>query len=100
MPVSRVWTACWEPPLDGRQQFLNELSTVVSAATQHAAAWECAHVKIERVMRAENEIKTAAERDAQYRTALGELLGISVIPTMLLVLLAIERNTRPENAGR
>jgi hypothetical protein len=57
-------------------------------------------VKIERVMRAENEIKTAAERDAQYRTALGGLLGISVIPTMLLVLLAIERNTRPENAGR
>ena len=43
---------------------------------------------------------TAAERDAQYRTALGGLLGISVIPTMLLVLLAIERNTRPENAGR
>jgi hypothetical protein len=101
-------------PLDGRQQFLNELSTVVSAATQHAAAWEWddrqryvaaamnqyAHVKIERVMRAENEIETAAERDAQYRTALGALLGIIVIVTMMLVLLAIERNTRPENAAR
>jgi hypothetical protein len=101
-------------PLDARQQFLNELSTVVSAATQHAAAWEWdnrqryvaaamsqyAYLKTERVMRAENEIKIAAERDAQYRTALGGLLGIIVILTMLLVLLAIERNTRPANAGR
>jgi hypothetical protein len=100
-------------PLDGRQQFLNELSAVVSAATQHAAAWEWddrqryvaaamsryAYVKIERVMRAENEINAAAERDSQYLTALDGLLGISVILTMLLVLLAIERNTRPENAG-
>jgi hypothetical protein len=51
-------------------------------------------------MRAENEIETAAERDAQYRTALGALLGIIVILTMMLVLLAIERNTRPENAAR
>jgi hypothetical protein len=51
-------------------------------------------------MRAENKIKIAAERDAQYRTALGGLLGIIVILTMLLVLLAIERNTRPANAGR
>lgn len=111
-PVLDRWLGKIAP--EGRQQFLNELSTVVSAARQHAAAWEWddrrryvaaamseyAHMKIDRVMRAESERETAAERDAQYRTSLGELLAIIVVLTMMLALFAIERNTRPANACR
>lgn len=95
-------------PEGDRQQFLNELSAVVALATQHSATWEWdnrqryveaamtryAHMKIGLLARAANAQADRAVRSEQYRMAVGVLLCIVGILTLLLVLLAIERNTR------
>lgn len=92
-----------------RQQFLNELSVVVALATQHAATWEWdnrqryvaaamsqyAHMKIDRLEQAQRAQISMEDRNEQYRMSVGVLLVVIGILTMLLVLLAIERNTRP-----
>jgi hypothetical protein len=93
---------------EGDQQVQSDLSAVVARATQHAAAWEWdnrqryveaammryAHMKIGLLARAENAQVDRADRSEQYRMTVGVLLCIVGILTLLLVLLAIERNTR------
>ena len=95
------------PPAD-RQQFLNELSAVVTLADRHAASWEWddrqryiaaamsqyALTKIDRVDAAERQIAARAERTDQFRMSLGTLMAFSGLLTLLLVLMSIERNTR------
>lgn len=95
------------PPAD-RQPFLNELSDVIARANQHAAAWEWddrqryvaaamsqyAHMKIERVTVAANAIEAQNDRSGQFRSSLGTLLALAAFLTVLLLLIAIERNTR------
>jgi hypothetical protein len=95
-------------PSADRQQFLNELSDVIARANQHAAAWEWddreryvaaamsqyAHMKIERVALATNAIEAANDRSGQFRSSLGTLLALAGFLTLLLLLMAIERNTR------
>jgi hypothetical protein len=95
------------PSVD-RQQFLDELSDVIARANQHAATWEWddrqrylaaamsqyAHMKIERVTLAANAIEAENERSGQFRSSLGTLLALAGFLTVLILLMAIERNTR------
>jgi hypothetical protein len=96
-------------PVSARQGFLDELSVVVAQATQHAAAWEWdnrqryvaaamteyARLKIDRITEAQNEQATLAGRDQRYMISAGVLVALIGVLTLLLILLAIERNTRP-----
>ncbi|CAB3803881.1 hypothetical protein LMG28688_05860 [Paraburkholderia caffeinitolerans] len=111
-PLLNAWLV--NVPLPDRQQFLNKLSEVVAHASQHAATWEWdnreryvaaamnqyARVKIERIASAEGAIEAAHDRSEQFRTSLGTLLALVGFLTLLLVLLAIERNTRHLRVGR
>lgn len=95
------------PPAD-RQPFLDELSDVIARANQHAAAWEWddreryvaaamnqyAHLKIERVTLATHAIEAQNDRSGQFRSSLGTLLALAGFLTVLILLMAIERNTR------
>ncbi|MFP6561779.1 hypothetical protein WJ542_26250 [Paraburkholderia sp. B3] len=95
------------PPPD-RQPFLDELSDVIARASQHAATWEWddreryvaaamsqyAHMKIERVTLAANAIEAENNRSGQFRSSLGILLALAGFLTVLILLMAIERNTR------
>jgi hypothetical protein len=95
------------PPSD-RQPFLDELSNVIARANQHAATWEWddreryvaaamsqyAHMKIARVTLAGNAIEAENERSGQFRSSLGTLLALAGFLTLLILLMAIERNTR------
>ncbi len=81
---------------------------VVALAGQHAASWEWdnrqryiaaamswyAHKKLELFSAARDRVATHDERLAQYRFSLIALLVVLVGLTILLVLMAIERNTR------
>ena len=100
-------------PITDRQQFLNELSAVVTLADQHAASWEWdnrqryiaaamneyAHTKIERLDAAERKAVAQGERTAEYQLSLGILLAILGLLTVLLLLMSIERNTRILRTG-
>lgn len=111
-PLLNAWLG--NVPLPDRQQFLNKLSEVVARASQHAATWEWdnreryvaaamnqyARVKIERIASAEGAIEAAHDRSEQFRASLGTLLALVGFLTLLLVLLAIERNTRHLRVGR
>jgi len=102
-PVLNTWLG--NVPVSARQGFLDELSVVVAQATQHAAAWEWdnrqryvaaamteyARLKID----AQNEQATLAGRDQRYMISAGVLVALIGVLTLLLILLAIERNTRP-----
>ncbi|WP_310633895.1 hypothetical protein [Paraburkholderia sp.] len=95
-------------PLADRQQFVDELGQVIAHATHHASAWEWddrdryvatamnqyARFKIERIASAQSLIEAAQARSAQFRSSLGTLLALAGFLTVLLLLLAIERNTR------
>lgn len=111
-PLLNAWLG--NVPLPDRQQFLNKLSEVVARASQHATTWEWdnreryvaaamnqyARVKIERIASAEGAIEAAHDRSEQFRASLGTLLALVGFLTLLLVLLAIERNTRHLRVGR
>jgi hypothetical protein len=106
-PVLNTWLG--NVPVSARQGFLDELSVVVAQATQHAAAWEWdnrqryvaaamteyARLKIDRITEAQNEQATLAGRDQRYMISAGVLVALIGVLTLLLILLAIERNTRP-----
>lgn len=101
-------------PSEDRQSFVNELSAVVALAGQHAAAWEWddrqryvaaamnqyARTKIERISAAQTEAAARADTADEYRVVLGVLLAMMAGVTVLLLLMAIERNTRGLRASR
>ena len=95
-------------PLTDRQRFLDELAQVVTRASQHAASWEWdnreryvaaamnqyAQVKIERIDATQSAIEAAHSRSEQLGSSLGTLLALAGFLALLLLLTAIERNTR------
>ncbi|WP_322103012.1 hypothetical protein [Paraburkholderia sp. J41] len=105
-PLLEAWLT--SVPLADRQQFLDELSEVVARATQRAASWEWdnreryvaaamnqyARVKIERIGAAQSTIRAARGRSEQLGSSLGTLLALAGFLVLLLLLTAIERNTR------
>jgi hypothetical protein len=105
-PLLEAWLT--SVPVADRQQFLDELSNVVAQATQHAAGWEWddreryvaaamnqyARVKIERISVAQSAIRAAHGRSEQLGSSLGTLLALAGFLVLLLLLTAIERNTR------
>ncbi|WP_042264210.1 hypothetical protein [Paraburkholderia heleia] len=111
-PLLEAWLA--SVPLADRQQFLDELSDVVARATQRAASWEWdnreryvaaamnqyARVKIERIGAAQNAIQAAHGRSEQLGSSLGTLLALAGFLVLLLLLTAIERNTRNSTGER
>ena len=96
-------------PARDRRAFVAGLTKVVTAANRHAASWEWdnrqryvaaamseyARIDIDRVTELANAQKRTAEKLADYRSALGTLLGVAATLTLLLTVMAIERNTRP-----
>ena len=109
-PVLNSWLG--NVPVAARQGFLDELSTVVAHATQHAASWEWdnrqryvaaamteyARLKLDRIGAAQNEEASLAGRDQRYLISAAALVALIGVLTLLLILLAIERNTRPRVA--
>jgi hypothetical protein len=109
-PVLNAWLG--NVPTTERQGFLNELSVVVALAMQHAQSWEWdnrqryvaaamteyARMKIDRLNEAQDEQARAAARDERYLVSAGVLVVLIGMLTLLLILLAIERNTRPDAA--
>lgn len=109
-PVLNGWLG--NVPVAARQGFLDELSTVVARATQHAASWEWdnrqryvaaamteyARLKLNRIGAAQNEEASLAGRDQRYLISAAALVALIGVLTLLLILLAIERNTRPRVA--
>jgi len=105
-PLLEAWLA--SVPLDDRQQFLDELSDIVVRATQRSVSWEWdnreryvaaamnqyARVKIERIAAAQSAIQTAHGRNEALGSSLGTLLALAGFLVLLLLLTAIERNTR------
>jgi hypothetical protein len=85
---------------------------VVARATQHAASWEWdnrqryvaaamteyARLKLDRIGAAQNEEASLAGRDQRYLISAAALVALIGVLTLLLILLAIERNTRPRVA--
>jgi hypothetical protein len=100
-------------PAPYRQAFVNELSDVVARANAHAASWEWdnreryvgaamrqyARLKIEHIAAADIAIASANARSENLRMSIGTLLGIAGFLTLMLLLLAIELNTRGLRTG-
>ena len=96
-------------PVQDRRAFVDGLASVITAANQHSASWEWdnrqryigaamsayARMNIERITQAADARKLVADRLAEYRDAMGTLLGVAAMLTLLLTVMAIERNTRP-----
>jgi len=105
-PMLEAWLT--SVPLADRQPFLDELSEVVAQASQHASAWEWddreryvaaamnqyARVKIERIDAAQRTLQAEQGRYVQLQSSLGILLALAGFLVVLLLLAAIERNTR------
>lgn len=110
-PVLGTWLG--NVPAAERQVFLNELSVVVAQAARHAASWEWdnrqryvaaamteyARLKIDRIDALQNEAASLAGRDQRYMISAAVLVAVIGLLTLLLILLAIERNTRPRVAA-
>ncbi|WP_042300035.1 hypothetical protein [Paraburkholderia kururiensis] len=106
-PVLNGWLD--DIPVQNRPAFVNGLAAVVTAANQHAASWEWdnrqhyvaaamseyARMTIDRLAEVADARKRAAEKLDEYRNAFGTLLGVAATLTLLLTVMAIERNTRP-----
>ena len=106
-PILNAWLD--DIPARDRPAFVAGLTQVVTAANQHAASWEWdnrqryvaaamseyARIDIDRVTELANAQKRTAEKLTDYRSALGTLLGVAATLTLLLTVMAIERNTRP-----
>lgn len=111
-PLLEAWLT--SVPLADRQQFLDELSDVIARAAQRAAGWEWdnreryvaaamnqyARVKIERIQAAQSAIQAAHGRSEQLGSSLGALLAVAGFLVLLLLLAAIERNTRHSGGER
>lgn len=106
-PILNGWLD--DIPARDRRAFVAGLTKVVTAAKRHAASWEWdnrqryvaaamseyARINIDRVTELADVQKRTAEKLADYRSALGALLGVAATLTLLLTVMAIERNTRP-----
>jgi hypothetical protein len=106
-PILNGWLD--DIPARDRSAFVAGLTKVVTAAKQHAASWEWdnrqryvaaamsqyARINIDRITELADAQKRTAEKLADYRSALGTLLGVAATLTLLLTVMAIERNTRP-----
>jgi hypothetical protein len=106
-PILNAWLDAI--PTRDRRSFVTGLTKVVTAAEQHAASWEWdnrqryvaaamseyARINIDRVTEVADSQKRTAEKLADYRSALGTLVGVAATLTLLLTVMAIERNTRP-----
>ena len=96
-------------PARGRPAFIEGLAKVIAAANRHAASWEWdnrqryvaaamseyARIDIDRFAELADAQKQAAGKLASYRGAMGTLMGVAATLTLLLTVMAIERNTRP-----
>lgn len=92
-----------------RQGFVSGLTKVVVLANQHAAKWEWdnrqryvaaamnqyAHTTIDDVTQWENVQAASAQSRQSYVISAFVLLCVIAVLTLVLLLLAIERNTRP-----
>ena len=56
---------------------------------------EYARMDIDRLTEIADARKRAAKKLVDYRSAMGTLLGVAATLTLLLTVMAIERNTRP-----
>ncbi|MGN6665788.1 MAG: hypothetical protein ACTHKH_02260 [Trinickia sp.] len=106
-PILNAWLD--NVPMGYRRQFVAGLAKVVTSANQHAVSWEWdnrqryvatamgeyARITIDRLSELADERKRAADKLADYRSAMGTLMGIAATLTLLLTVMAIERNTRP-----
>lgn len=106
-PILNGWLD--DIPAQNRPAFVNGLAAVVAAADQHATSWEWdnrqhyvaaamseyARMTIDRLAEVADARKRAAEKLDEYRNAFGTLLGVAATLTLLLTVMAIERNTRP-----
>lgn len=96
-------------PARDRRAFIAGLTQVIAAANQHSASWEWddrqryvaaamseyARIDIDRFAELADAQKQAAGKLAGYRAAMGTLIGVAATLTLLLTVMAIERNTRP-----
>ena len=106
-PILNGWLD--DIPARDRRGFVAGLTKVITAANQHAASWEWdnrqryvaaamseyARINIDRFTGLADAQKRTADKLADYRSALGTLLGVAATLTLLLTVMAIERNTRP-----
>lgn len=106
-PILNAWLD--DIPARDRRAFVAGLAKVVTAADQHAASWEWdnrqryvatamseyARINIDHFAQVADARKHSAEKLADYRSALGTLFGVMATLTLLLTVMAIERNTRP-----
>lgn len=106
-PILNAWLD--NIPARDRRDFVAGLTNVITAANEHAASWEWdnrqryvaaamsdyARMEIDRLTEIAAARKRTAEKLADYRSAMGTLLGIAATLTLLLTVMAIERNTRP-----
>ena len=109
-PILNAWLD--DIPARDRPAFVAGLTQVVTAANQHAASWEWdnrqryvaaamseyARINIDHFTELADIRKRTAGKLADYRSALGTLLGVAATLTLLLTVMAIERNTRPRVA--
>jgi hypothetical protein len=109
-PILNGWLD--DIPARDRRAFVAGLTNVVTAANRHAASWEWdnrqryvaaamseyARINIDRLTERAAAQKRTADKLADYRSALGTLLGVAATLTLLLTVMAIERNTRPRPA--
>lgn len=111
-PILNAWLG--DIPSWDRRAFVAGLANVVTAADRHSASWEWdnrqryvaaamseyARMNIDRLTEVADAEKHRADKLADYRGALGTLLGVAATLTLLLTVMAIERNTRPRGAFR
>lgn len=105
--VLNAWLS--DIPTRDRRAFVAGLSKVITAANKHSASWEWdnrqryvaaamseyARMNIDRLTEIADARKHSADKLADYRNAMGTLLGVAATLTLLLTVMAIERNTRP-----
>lgn len=106
-PILNAWLD--NIPARDRRDFVAGLTKVITAANAHAASWEWdnrqryvaaamseyARMDIDRLTEIDAARKRTAEKLADYRSAMGTLVGVAATLTLLLTVMAIERNTRP-----
>ncbi|WP_442808814.1 hypothetical protein [Trinickia soli] len=106
-PILNAWLD--NVPARDRRDFVAGLTKVITAANEHAASWEWdnrqryvaaamseyARMDIDRLTEIADARKRTAAKLADYRSAMGTLLGVVATLTLLLTVMAIERNTRP-----
>lgn len=75
--------------------FAAGLSLLASTHSLGSAMSEYARMDIDRLIEIADARERAAKKLVDYRSAMGTLLGVAATLTLLLTVMAIERNTRP-----